>query len=452
MHLRDHHLGRGAIALLVALAALAAVAAATAATGTTERVSVSGSGSQANGGTVGRPAISADGNLVAFASAATNLVPGVTSGQDNVYARNRSTGATVLISVTPKGSEPNGSSSNPDVSADGRYVAFQTNATNLVPGVNAGGIVVFDTATGTTTLASVAGKSKPASGSSENPSISDDGRYVAFQSNDPSLAQGLKPSGNPPYIYVRDLVAQKTLLASVNSAGKPVGNFSENPVISGNGRYVAFQSANVDGTINGTSDVFVHDLQTGSTTLVSVDSAGNPANRGDATDPSISSDGRYIAFDAAAQTLVPNDTNSAQDVFVHDMLTGQTARVSVDSAGNQANGSSDLVSTGPEISADGSHVTFDSAATNLVAGDTNTCTLDVYNFPAAGQCPDVFVHDLQTGTTTRVSVDSNGNQADGWSNDPAIDADGSAVAFLSNATNLVPNDTNGAPDTFVHAG
>jgi Tol biopolymer transport system component len=258
------------------------------------------------------------------------------------------------------------------------------------------------------------------------------------------------------------MVAQKTQLVSVNSAGKPVGNFSENPAISGNGRYVAFQSNNVAGTTNGTSDVFVHDLQTGSTALVSVDSAGVPANRGDASHPSISGDGRYVAFDAGAQNLVPGDSNQAQDVFVHDMLTGQTVRASVDSAGNQANDSSDLVSTGPQLSADGRDVTFESAATNLVAADTNTCPgafQPLFNFAASGQCPDVFVHDLQTGTTTRVSVDSSGAQADGPSYDPAINADGSAVAFLSAATNLVSDDTNACgayansgqcPDVFLH--
>jgi Tol biopolymer transport system component len=459
MHLRGHRIRRCAIAFFAVSAALAG--AATAAAGVTERVSVSSSSSQANDRSVGRPAISADGNLVAFDSTATNLVPGVTNGQDNVYVRDRAGGATELVSVTSSGNEPNGASSEPDLSGDGRFVAFETAATNLVPGGPNAEIVVFDRLTHTTTPVSVAGK-KAADG--QNPSISDDGRYVAFQSNSPDLAPGHKASGNPPYIYVRDLVNQKTELVSVNSAGKPVGDFSRNPVISGDGRYVAFQSSFVAGTTNGTSDVFVHDLQTGSTVLVSVNSAGVPADRGDASDPGISSDGRYIVFDAAAQNLVPDDTNQAQDVFVHDMLTGQTTRISVDSVGNQANDSSDQVSVGPQISGDGRHVTFESAATNLVRNDTNTCPnafQPLFNFAASGQCPDVFVHDLQTGATTRASVDSNGNQADGPSTDPAVNADGSVVAFLSFATNLVPNDTNTCgtytnpgqcPDDFVHAG
>jgi Tol biopolymer transport system component len=432
MHLRHHRPKLGALAVLVVAAALTGAAAA--ATGVTDRVSVATDGSQANAGSVGRTAISADGSLVAFTSTATNLAPGAGSGQENVFLRYRASGATQLISATPSGGEANGASSNPDLSADGRYLAFQTSATNLVPGVDAGGIIVLDRVTNTTTLASVSGKSKPADG--VNPSISDDGRYVAFQSNSPDLAPGPKATGNPPYIYVRDLVAQKTVLASVNSAGKPVGDFSENPVLSGNGRYVAFQSSFVSSTANGPA-VFVHDLKTGSTVEASVDSAGDTAARGNASNPSISTDGRFIAFDASAQNLVPGDTNQAEDVFVHDMLTGQTTRVSVDSAGNQADGSSDLASDGPQISGDGRYVAFESAATNLVAGDTNGT-------------PDVFVHDLQTGATTRVSVDSGGGQADGWSDNPALDGDGSTVAFLSSATNLVAGDTNDAADVFVH--
>jgi Tol biopolymer transport system component len=470
MHLRHHQLKVSALSAVAIAAALAGPA--TAAAGVTEPVSVSTSGLQANdrsGSFNGRPAISADGNLVAFDSAATNLAAGATSGQANVYLRNRASGATELVSVTSNGTEPNGSSDEPTVSADGRYVAFRTSATNLVPGVSAGGVVVFDRVTHTTKLASVSGKSRPAAGASANPSISDDGRYVAFQADAPDLASGSKATGNPPFIYVRDLVAQRTELVSVSSSGKPAGDFSSNPAISGDGRYVAFESDGaglVPGDTNGTFDVFVHDLQTGSTVRVSVDSDGAQA-RGGSGSPSISSDGRYVAFDSGAGNLVPGDTNQAQDVFVHDMLTRQTTRVSVDSAGNQANDSSDNFtvgggqgSLGPQISGDGRHVTFESTATNLVAGDTNACTLvNVYDFPATGQCPDVFAHDLQTGATTRASLDSSGGQANGASSDPAIDADGTAVAFLSAATNLVPEDTNtcGAfqtagqcPDIFVH--
>ena len=193
---------------------------------------------------------------------------------------------------------------------------------------------------------------------------------------------------------------------------------------------------------------------------VSVDSSGSQGPGGYFA-PSISSDGRYVAFDAAT-AIAADDTNSRQDVYVHDLLTGRTTRVSIDSNGGQADGHSDLFSlggvqdgglegAGPQISNDGRYVAFESAATNLVAGDTNACTVpNVVDFAVPGQCPDVFVHDLQTGATTRVSVDSDGGQADGPSGDPAIDADGSAIAFVSAATSLVPDDNNNAQDVYVH--
>jgi len=473
MRLRHDRLTLGPVAVLVAAAALAGVAAA--ATGATERVSVATGGSQADGASGDaswRPAISADGNLIAFDSTATDLAPGATSGQDNVFLRSRSGAAIRLISATSGGSEANGPSSQPDLSGDGRYVAFHTAATNLTPGGIAAGVVVFDRDTGTITPVSVAGK-KGADG--QDPSISDDGRYVAFESTNPDLASGASSaksggSGSTPVavtgtiassVYVRDLVKQKTILVSVDGSGKAAGP-SFDPAISAGGRYVAFDTAAplVADDTNGSSDVYVHDLQTGSTVRVSVESGGGQGPGNDHA-PSISSDGRYIAFDAATP-LAADDTNGKQDVYVHDMLTGQTTRVSVDSAGNQADGHSDTFSlggiqdgglgtAGPQISSDGRYVSFESSATNLVAGDTNTCTVpNVTNFSDAGQCPDVFVHDLQTGATTRVSVDSSGDQADGPSGDPAVDADGSAIAFESRATNLVAGDTDNVQDVFVH--
>ncbi|HEU5216602.1 MAG TPA: hypothetical protein VFU30_13790 [Gaiellaceae bacterium] len=473
MHLHQRQLKFGAFAVFAVCAVLAGAAAAAAgatAAGATERVSVSSTGVQGNdiSGRTGPPAISADGNVVAFDSIATNLVAaGTTSGQDNIYLRDRSNGATDLVSVTPTGAEPDGSSFLPDLSGDGRYVAFQSVADDLVPGDGNGfeDVFVYDRAAGTTTRASVAGKSKDANDNSLGASISDDGRYVAFRSDATNLVKGARPTS----IYVRDLVKHKTELASVASDGTPANSFNFNADISGDGRYVAFdsQATNLAPGDDGTTQIFVHDRVTGTTTQASVDGSGTPAN-GESTDPSISADGRYVAFDSDASNLVPGDTNGVRDVFVHDLLTGQTTRVDVDSAGNQANEISDISirgggTFGPAISGDGRYVAFDSAAGNLVPEDTNTCTLanpqPVFDFPITGQCPDVFVHDLQTGATTRASLDSNGNQADGPSTDPAINGDGSAIAFFSVATNLVPDDTNTCgvfpnpgqcPDIFVH--
>src|SRR5207249_1659148 len=175
-----------------------------------------------------------------------------------------------------------------------------------------------------------------------------------------------------------------------------------------------------------------HDRQTGTMERVSVDSAGNQGN-GDGTEVALSADGRFVAFTSAAPDLVAGDTNGATDVFVHDRQTAETRRVGVDSGGTQANGAS----TGVALSADGRFVAFTSAAPDLVAGDTNGAA-------------DVFVHDRQTGTTERVSVDSGGSQANGDSTDVALIADGRFVAFTSAAPDLVAGDTNGAADVFVH--
>ena len=170
----------------------------------------------------------------------------------------------------------------------------------------------------------------------------------------------------------------------------------------------------------------------GLTTRVSVDSAGTQAN-GDTADAALSANGRFVAFDSGATNLVAGDTNGQQDIFVHDRRTGTTTRVSVDSAGTQANNAS----VAPALSADGRFVAFETEATNLVAGDTN------------GQ-QDIFVHDRRTGTTTRVSVDSAGTQANSECHLAALSADGRFVTFYSEATNLVPGDTNGVRDVFVH--
>jgi hypothetical protein len=163
-----------------------------------------------------------------------------------------------------------------------------------------------------------------------------------------------------------------------------------------------------------------------------VGSSGNEGN-GNSLRAAISADGRYVAFMSWASNLVPGDTNGSADVFVHDLQTGATTRLSVDSDGNQGNGDS----WNPAISADGRYVAFQSWASNLVPGDTNGSA-------------DVFVHDLQTGATTRLSVDSSGNEGNDESYDPAVSADGRYVAFESLASNLVPGDTNDEWDIFVH--
>jgi Tol biopolymer transport system component len=266
------------------------------------------------------------------------------------------------------------------------------------------------------------------------PSISADGRYVAFYSWAPNLVPG--DTNYWPDVFVRDRQIGATKRVSVNSLGVEGNLLSADPSISADGRFVVFGSSSnnlVPGDTNWAGDIFVHDCETGRTRRVSVSSTGTQADLGNGGRPTISGHGRFVAFSLDAGNLVPGDMNASRDVFVHDLLTGVTERVSVDSFGVEANGESDH----PSISADGRLIAFESDASNLVPGDTN----GTY---------DIFVHDRQTGVTERVSVDSSGAQGNSGSFSPSLSADGRNVAFGSSATNLVPWDTNGARDVFVH--
>jgi Tol biopolymer transport system component len=219
---------------------------------------------------------------------------------------------------------------------------------------------------------------------------------------------------------------------SVASDGKPGNGASFSPQISGDGRFVAFVSEAtnlVGGDTNGAADVFVHDRETGRTTRVSVASNGAPVN-GDAFTPSISGDGRYVAFATDAGNLVPGDANHASDVFVHDRQTGRTVLVSAAGDGHP----SDRGSFAPSLSADGRAVSFVTDGA-LLPDDTN-------------HTEDVYVADLSTGALRRVSLASDGSEGDRPSTGPSISGDGTAVAFESLATNLVVPDTNTAEDVF----
>jgi len=220
----------------------------------------------------------------------------------------------------------------------------------------------------------------------------------------------------------------------VDSSGAQADDVSYDCSISGDGRFVAFLSLAsnlVPGDTNRKQDAFVHDRNTGTTTRVSVSSAGVQAEW-DTLYSSISADGCFIAFSTSSK-LVSDDTTPWDDVFVHDLETRTTTLASVNSSGEQGYGGSDE----PSISEDGRFVTFKSGAANLVPGDTNARE-------------DVFLRDRESGTTTRGSVSSSGAEGDDWSYRPAISAAGRFVAFQSFATNLVPLDTNGFVDTFVH--
>jgi Tol biopolymer transport system component len=341
--------------------------------------------------------------------------------------------ATRRVSVDSSGTEADSFSAFQAISADGRFVAFESFADNLVAGDTNGAWDDFvrDMLTGTTERISVDSAGSQADHSSFEVSISPDGRYVAFSSYADNLVAG--DMNGTEDVFVRDRLNGTTERVSLDSSGNEA---SFTPSISADGRFVAFSSYAdnlVAGDTNLDADVFVHDRQTGATERVSVDSSGTGGNAYAATDwSSLSADGNLVAFASTATNLVAGDSNSYEDVFVRDRAAGTTERVSVDSSGGQGNGNSYRAT----ISADGRFVGFISAASNLVAGDTNKFT-------------DSFVHDRQGGTTERVNVDASGKQANGDSTyPPVLSSDGRFVAFSSSASNLVPGDTNGQSDIF----
>jgi Tol biopolymer transport system component len=276
-----------------------------------------------------------------------------------------------------------------------------------------------------------------------DPSISANGRYVVFWSPADNLVPGDGNGVND--VFRRDLLTNTTTRVSVDAGGGDPNSESFYPSISATGRYVAFASSATDLVAADTSpveDIFVRDLQSGTTTRVTVDATGGDPNQG-TRHARISADGRHVVFASFASDLVANDGNGLEDVFVRDLNVGSTTRASVDTANGDANGASGSTAlfSPPAIAADGSRVVFFSDASDLVPMDGNGLS-------------DVFVRNLSAGTTTRVSVDTGGGDANGASDQgngrPGISGDGHLVAFSSFASDLAPGDGNGnGSDVFV---
>ena len=405
----------------------------------TNRVSVDSSGMAGNrdSGETDVPAvaISADGTLLAFRSEATNLVAGDTNGTTDIFVHDTTTGITERVSVDSNGTQGNSWSVQPSISDDGRFVAFISDASNLVPGDKNGKLDVFvrDRVNGTTERVSVDSSGAEATDDSVVGTISADGSFVAFASAASNLVAN--DTNGTVDVFVRDRSLGTTERVSVDSTGfEGDASSLDVPAISADGSVVVFSSYAdnlVANDTNNDQDVFSHDRSTGATELVSVSTQGVQGDLHSRI-PSISKDGRVVVFQSNATTLVANDSNMLIDVFLHDRSTGTTDRISLDSSGGEANGNSFY----SRVRADGLFAVFVSDATNLVAGDTN-------------RFPDVFLRDLTAGTTQRLNLDSSGAQANNASGSAAIAGAGGAVGFTSIATNLVSNDTNHAWDVFV---
>jgi Tol biopolymer transport system component len=421
--------------LLAGLAAgLILLPSAGAAVGVTTRLSVGPGGAQADGRSF-VPALSADGRYAVFYSDAANLVTGDANNARDVFVRDLQSGETTRASVGPVGVEANGDSFEPAISADGRFVAFSSAATNLVAGDsnNANDVFVRDRQASTTTRVSVGPAGANANGGSDAPSISADGRYVAFTSAAANLVDGDTNGQRDAFVFDRQ--TSVTTRASLSFTGEQANLDSFTPELSGDGQvlvFTSFASNFVSFDDNESSDVFVRDLQAGTTTRVSEYTGGFQAE-GDSLRPAISADGRYVAFDSDAWNLAWGDTNDTFDVYVHDRQTGSTTRVSVDDSGGQSDGAS----LRPSLSRDGRYVAYHTEASNLVPGDTNGSS-------------DAIFYDRSSGATKRVSVAGGGGEANSSSLRPALSGDGRLVVFESDASNLVQGDSNQFTDVFVH--
>lgn len=464
-------------------------------TGTTVLVSATAGGWSGNGASRS-PVMTPDGRYVAFASAATNLVAGDTNGIIDVFLRDLQTGSTVLVSDGAANANSSASES-PEISDDGRYVAFYSSATNLVAGVaRAGEVYVRDVVAGNTVMASTNAPSlfqsvmgtpnavscnhklsadgtyvvfeactntptadcatglilryNLASGVTElaftnawvplNPfeniaalNISPDGRFVVFVGN----AQGFSGTNTAVYLWDAQSASIEPVSVDWNHA-LPAGAFCQSPSISPDGRYVAFlSSAALTANALPGQHLYVRDVQLGNTKLVDVNTNGIGAGVGVEAVPQLSADGGLVVFESAETGLVPGNHNHHTDVYARNLAADTTELVSAHDAAlasQTAGGQSSLFTT--SVSSDGRYVAFASYADDLVFNHTNGLR-------------DVFVRNLALGTNLLVSVNTNGQAGSGNSCEPAVSGDGRYVAFSSYASDLVAGDTNQAEDVFV---
>jgi Tol biopolymer transport system component len=386
--------------------------------------------------------ISRDGAFVADIAAAPQGFPGCATDNCSAYVvADVAAGTVTAVGVAWDGAYiPSVIFTRPALSDDGNVIVFEQNASTQ------DGVYVRDLRQADSFRADVTSDGSPFTSPGRDVAISGDGKIVAFSSRttnegDPGNCTNFGATDKCPQVYVHDVVTGETARVSVTDGGLAANGSNAAPSLSYDGRYVAFTSTasnlhsgtpndgcpDSNNTTQNCRDVYVRDTVAGTTTLVSVDSSGDPGN-GDSSSPSISGDGKTVAFQSKASDLVPADSNTSTDIFVRDLVAQTTERVDITDAGAQT---SDGNSSQPSISADGNRVAFWSDATTLDPQGPATCG------PSPVRCADIFVRERDTGHTYKVSVNADGDDADGRSDHPAISADGRYVVFTSAAPNLV---------------
>jgi Tol biopolymer transport system component len=421
-----------AAAALAALLLIAAPAGAVTRTWAVTEWPSAGTSAPTAGAVSDAPVVSRTGRYVVFRSSASNLVKGDTNGVPDVFLRDRLTRKLERVSVATGGAQAGGASGAPSVSADGRFVAFESSASNLIKGDANGRVDVFlrDRRTGRTTLVSRRADGGLTGQPGYQPSVSADGRYVAW-----ATVGAMTPDDTNGVfdVYRRDLTRGATERVSVPRPGAMGNGASEHPVLSGDGTQVAFTSTASDliwGDGNGHRDAFVRAMPGALTSLVSISSAGIQGD-GAVRGTVISADAATVAFTSEATNLVPGDTNRQPDVFVRERASGTTRLVSAGLGGRPA----DAASMTPAVSDDGRMVLFVSGARNLVEGDTDT--------------PDAFVRDLQRATTEKASQARDGSSANSVVRDAALSGNGRYVAIATTSSNLVGTATGVRPEILL---
>ncbi|MFF2080537.1 hypothetical protein ACFVXG_37965 [Kitasatospora sp. NPDC058162] len=442
---------RAAAVLVAAIAAGAAMPAAEARPpkGETARVSEGAKGEQLDGASTAL-GLSDDGRYALFSSTATDLLPQPgTPNNSEIYVRDLRNGHIERASVADDGAKLNAMTFEASISGDGRYVAFSASATNVLPGgsKHRSDIYVRDRWTGRTELVTAGGLPTTDDQSrydAESPSISRDGRYVAYVSNRGDLATGAAVTGQNN-VYVTDRWTGTSRLVTIGADGSAAQANSFKPTISADGATVGFGSR-ADNLLPVTAPAsagsralarphyypyYVWKADTGRITAGSLDAAGH---LGDAAyDARVSRDGRYLLYSLATYGPGrPGHGGTRLDVYVHELATGRTTKVNTGLPGTTSDGDS----SGGDLTADDRWIYFDSSADNLVPGDTNGAV-------------DVFRRDLWTGTTERVSLTRDGAQSTATSAGPRVDATGDTVIFNAGDGNLVPGDTNLLQDVFL---